>query len=364
MSTDSKILDEELLDIENTEGESQEQEIEQNQLRERAKKLMPITKKRWEKVDKEDNQYIMEEYFASMSNLSPSTVVQYRSAIRIFLVWNAEHNRNKKLHSITKRDFMKYITFLTNHGLSSSGIKLKKSAVSSMCNFIELVLADEIDDYKMFRNFAENLPNDVNTNVVYEKKLITKEEYQKMMDELIERGHTMGQCWLALAFTTGARRGELLQFKNDILTAPYEVDEDGNELNFKLTDYVRGKGSGRDGKQIRFMIPKDTMTYVEALVKENKKKGKSKYLFVTKYKGRVSQISTSWANDFCRRILSPIVGRRINPHLFKASAITHKLNDGHSISVVSEFLGHHSSIEVTQNHYNLQDNTAERNSLF
>lgn len=351
-------------DLNNIENEEIEVEIEQNQLRERAKKMDDITDERWDKVDKEDNVYIMDEYFASMSHLSPATRVQYESGIKIFLVWNAEHNRNKKLYQITKRDFMKYMTYLIDHGLSSSAIKFKKSSVSSLCIFIESVLIDEMDDYKNFRNFTQNLPTKVNGNSVYEKKLVTKAEYNQMMKVLEEKGDLRGMCWLNLAFTTGARRGELRQFTNDILEKPFEVDKDGNELNFKMTDYIRGKGQGRDGKQVRFMVGIESFKYIEPLVKQNRKKSKSKFLFANTYSGKTSAVSLSWANDFCRRILSPIVGRRINPHLFKASAITHQLMSGKDLKAVSKYIGQHESVDLTLSRYNLQDDDEARNDLF
>lgn len=338
------------------------QEINKNQLRERAKKLQDVDEERWSKVN-EHNKYIMEEYFASMSNLSEATVVQYKSAMRIFFVWNEENNRGKKIYEITKRDFMKYITFLTNHGLSSSAIKLKKSAVSSLCNFIELILSEEMEEYKTFRNFAEKLPNLISATQTYDKKVVTKTEYKKMMKVLEENEDYRGMCWLNLAFTTGARRGELRQFTRDILTTPYEVDKDGNELNFKMTGYIRGKGRGREGKKVRFMVSKDSMKYIEKLIESEKGKHKSKYLFVAHYQNKTKMVSLSWGNDFCRRILSPIVGRRINPHLFKATAITNLIDEGKDIRAVSKFVGQHESVETT-NIYILKDDSEEMNTLF
>ena len=105
------------------------------------------------------------------------------------------------------------------------------------------------------------------------------------------------------------------------------------------------------------------MPYVRALVEENKKKTKSKYLFVAFYSGKHNMISISWGNDFCRRILSPIVGRRINPHLFKATAITNKLEEGFSMEIVSRKLGNHESVQTTSV-YDLRDNDDEAEGLW
>lgn len=49
------------------------------------------------------------------------------------------------------------------------------------------------------------------------------------------------------------------------------------------------------------------------------------YLFNTQHGGQPKQMSKSWADDFCSDVLTDILSRRINPHLFKASCITYFL---------------------------------------
>jgi site-specific recombinase XerD len=65
-------------------------------------------------------------------------------------------------------------------------------------------------------------------------------------------------------------------------------------------------------------------------------------------------ISKEWADDFCTNVLSDILGRRINPHLFKASAITYLLEKGKDIKTVSKFVAQHNDISTTQSFYDLR----------
>ena len=65
-------------------------------------------------------------------------------------------------------------------------------------------------------------------------------------------------------------------------------------------------------------------------------------------------MSREWAADLCANTLSDILGRRINPHLFKASAVTNLLEKGKDIKLVSKYIAQHNSIETTLNHYDLR----------
>ena len=65
-------------------------------------------------------------------------------------------------------------------------------------------------------------------------------------------------------------------------------------------------------------------------------------------------MSREWAANFCTSTLSDILGRRINPHLFKSSAITNLLSKGKDIKIVSKYIAKHNDISTTMNHYDLR----------
>lgn len=326
-----------------------------NMLRDRSEKLPDVTEEKWECV-LEHNRKLVEEFLEINTQLSKKSILQYRSALKQFFYWVYEALNNKPMYKITKRDFLRYISYLDSRGMSSSGKGFKKSAVSSLCNYIENVLADEVEEYKTFRTFTKGLPP-IPKNRVYDKKKVTREEYELMMETLQNDENYLGMAWLATAFNTGARRAEIVQFKTEILDYDFADDK-----TYILSHIIRLKGAGEDGKQEKFMINKEAIEYMKMWVE--KRGYDHEYIFTIKFNGEIVPMRAEWGNSFCINVLSDIVGRRINPHLFKASAITHLLESGIDIAVVSKYVAHHNDVSTTSNFYDLRDFEEERNSIF
>jgi integrase len=240
--------------------------------------------------------------------------------------------------------------------MSSSAKGLKKSTVSSLCNYIENVLLDEMPIYKNFRNFTKGLPS-IPKNQTYEKIKITKEEYQLMIDTLIEKKNYMGAAWVAVAFQVGARRGEIRQFKIELLDYPIPEGQ-----NYILSHVVRGKGASLDGKPLKFMFNMEALKYIKIWIAN--RNYDNEYIFTVKDKGNIMRISETWADKFCARVLSKILGRRINPHLFKASCISTLLEDGVDLVLVSKYVAQHNDISTTSKFYDLREFEEEKNKIF
>lgn len=330
-------------------------EINKNMLRPIAPKLYEITDQMWQSINKE-NRELVEEYIEINKQLSERTKETYISALRQFFWFVYEKMNDKSFYLITKRDFMKYMSYLQDRGLSSSAISLRKASVSSFCNYIENVVADDISEYKNFRNFTRGMPA-IPKNQVYNKVPITYEEYELLIKTLEERKDYLGLAWVATAFNVGARRAELIQFKTEILDYPIQDNQ-----NFVISHVVRGKGASVDGKPLRYMIHMDALKYMKLWV-ENRKYD-SEYIFVTKYGGKVKPISNNWADRFCNVVLSPILGKRVHPHMFKASCITYLLENGKDLKLVSKYIAHHEDTATTSGFYDLRDFEEEKNNIF
>jgi integrase len=323
-------------------------------LRERAKKLPEVTDEMWKEVN-EDYRMLVEEYISVQSH-SPQTKKQYKSSLRQFGYFVAQSMNNKPLYKITKRDFLRYLSYLRDdRKMSSSGINLKKATVSSLCNYIENVVADDDENYKTFRNFTRGLPS-IPRNRVYDKVKVSYEEYQELMKVLESDENYLGMAWLATAFLVGARRSELIQLRTEILD--YKVPEG---QNYVLSHIVRGKGKSIDGKSLEYMIPLEVLPYWQKWIEY--RGYDSEYIFTTKYNGEVRQMSPTWADYFCSEVLSNILGRRINVHIFKNSCITYHLERGVDINLVSRFIAHHENVSTTQI-YDLRDFEDEKNGIF
>jgi len=326
-------------------------------LRDRAEKADDITEEMFAQVREEHRLLVNEFLDISKGSLSPKTLIQYRSALYHFFWWVHEVLNDKNLNKITKRDFLRYISFLQNRGLSSSSISLKKAAVSSFNNYIENIVADDDENYKSFKNFTRGLPS-IPKNQVYNKVKITKEEYDLMMETLLDDENYLGAAWVATAFNVGARRAEIPQFKTEILSYPIP---DGKSYVF--SHFIRLKGKGEDGKQRKYMINTDALRYMKLWVE--KRGYDHEYIFTTRYGGEIKPISDGWADDFCKNVLSDILGRRINPHLFKASCITYLLEVKKvSLELVSKHIAQHEDVSTTIKHYDLREFEEERDQIF
>lgn len=329
-------------------------EVEKNTLREPAKKLPPITDEMWIQVN-EDYRCLVEEFITTQAH-SPETKKQYTSCLKQFGWYLCNSMNNKPFYKLTKRDYLRFLSYIRdNRKMSSSAISLRKAAVSSLCNYIENVVADDDDNYRSFRNFTRGLPA-IPKNRVYEKVKVTKEEYDLMMSVLEEDENYLGMAWLAVAFTVGARRSEIIQFKTEILDYPVQEGQ-----TYVLSHKVRGKGRSDDGKILEYMIPLDALPYIKKWI--NTRGYESEYIFTTKYNGEIRKMSQTWADDFCSNTLSDILGRRINVHIFKNSCITHLLESGVDINLVSKYVAHHENIATTQI-YDLRDFEEEKNQIF
>lgn len=327
--------------------------IEKNMLRPRAKKLPDVTDEMFAKILPE-HQVLFKEFLDVNSQLREQTLNQYSSGLRQWFWWVHKNLDDKPMWKITKRDFLKYMSFLDSRNMSSSAKGFKKSAVSTLCNYIENVIADDDPNYKTFRNFTKGLPAIPKTQV-YDKIKVTKEEYDFMLDELLKRENYLGAAWLATAFNVGARRAELIQFKTEILDYPIPEGQ-----NYVLSHVVYGKGRG-DGKKLNYMVNKEALKYMKLWI--DKRGYEHEYIFTTNYGGKIKQMSLTWADEFCANVLSPMLGRRINVHIFKSSCITALLEQGVDISLVSKFVAHHESIETTSI-YDLRDFEEEKNKIF
>lgn len=328
-------------------------EIEKNMLRNRSKGLNPISDEMWGKVCRH-NRDLVKEFLDSNKHLSNTSLKQYKSALRQFFYFIFKELDNKPMYKITKRNFIKYFSFLQENNLSSSALKLKKSAVSALCIYIENIIAEEEEDYENFRNFTKAI-KDIPTNRVYNKLPMTIEEYEKCVEYLLEKEKYLGLAWLSMAFYSGARKKELRQFKTEIVNYEKKPNQ-----NFYETHIVYGKGRA-GGKPIKYMFNDEAMKYAKLWV--DNRDYESEYLFSTKYKGKINEISDGWANDFCQNVLSKICMRRINPHILRASACTRLLQEGKDFKAVSKLIMHHSNSDVT-GLYDLRDDDEAKNTLF
>lgn len=279
---------------------------------------------------------ILEE-FLMQPHFSKDTAKQYLSAGKIFLRYLHDGVGNKEIYKLKPKDGMLYQSWLNSIKLSSSAIRLRRSLVSSLCNYIELYYGEE-EDVKAFRNIFPKGVTHVPHSFKNEKEPLTLIEWNHLLDTLDEREEYQMKLYALLSFESAARRGEVIQIRKEC--ADYEKVKDSNRY---VTHFVRGKGKGEDGKQFRLQFGEDTMTAMKKWL-EVRQADDEPALFVRKFKdGRTEPLSREAFNEWCSSVFSEILGRRFAPHDFRRSRATILSEQGVPIERIQKLLQHNSS---------------------
>jgi len=301
-----------------------------------ADKMSEITDEQWSSINKINREKV-EEFLRESIQLSPQTLNQYTSALKIFFYWIKENAVDKDFWTIKGRDFLLYQNFLIRRGLSSSAVRFKRSAVSSFNNYIETYY-DE--DYPSFRNYVtKKIPSPVAVSV-HSKEPLTLDEYEKLCTELERQEMWQPLAYLKVSFSTGARRNEIKQLLKEIVS--YEPKIIGESKIYQTHD-LRCKGRGVAGKVRKLQMDDIAM---DAVKKWLSVRGDDDcpYVFVAKKDKQYQQISSEAMNRWCSVTFEKIVGRRVHPHLLRETrATTMVVEQGKDIKIAQKLLGHTSS---------------------
>lgn len=324
----------------------------------KKKRLPPVTEEQWEKVN--DFNKEITSLFLEQSHLSPQSLEQYESGAKIFFRWVHDSCGNKPLYQLKSRDALRYQNYLADNGQSANSAKFKRSVVSSLCNLIEVYYSDE---HPTFRNiFSRAIPAPVG-EPVHEKNPVTKEELEYLINTLKEQGELQMVAYIVFSYRSGARRSEVIQMSKNIVNYPKVKDKDGNEKNYYVTENIRTKGRGKDGKIRRLQFDDEARNAILAWL-EQRGDDDVDELFVRLYKdGRVEPLQATAFNDWCANKFSEILGKRIYPHIWRVSRASHMVVDeGKDIKAVQALLGHESS--ETSEIYVVRDNSSDLDAAF
>ncbi len=313
-------------------------------------KIEEVSLEQWNSINKK-NKKMVEEYLSSSSqSLSPQTLSQYESALKIYFRYIFENCDDKNFWEIKARDFLGYQNYLSKRGLSSSAIKFKRSAVSSFNNFLLLYWLDE---YPLFRNYISKAISSPPTNFVHEKNPPTIAEYQTLCNKLEELEMWQELAYLRFTFSTGCRKAESRQLLKEVVTyEPKVIDvtiknENGeNEIKESrsyLSNKIRCKGKNQIGKPRNLQFDETAMNAIKKWL-EIRGEDDNPYVFVSKHNDKYSQISLSALSAWNSKLFTKLVGRRIHAHIWRESRATSLvIEQGHNIKVAQKLLGHNSS---------------------
>ncbi len=326
-----------------------------------AKRSDDVTEEMWGEVST-FNREMVQDYLSNQTHLSVKTQTAYTSALRIYFWWVKENLKNKDCVDIKKKEFLRYLNWLTNRGLSDSAIKFKKSAVSALNKFIESYYEEE---YPMFRNYVTSEMVVIKTGYVHKKEPLTPAEYNNLCTRLTELGEWQKLAYLKFSYSTGCRRAETRQLLKEVVEytpqeKPVQIrDENGNiseiiSVAYKTHD-IRCKGRSKVGKVRKLQFGQDVMDVLKKWL-EIRGDDDCPYMFVIKQKnGVTTQVGEGTFNNWCNGLFEKIVGRRVHPHLLRESRATNLVVHEHkSLETAQKLLGHESS-ETTSKHYVIRD---------
>lgn len=315
-----------------------------------AKRSDEITDEMWSQVNK-FNRDMVADYLSNQTHLSPKSLIGYTSALKIYFWWVHDNLRDKNCTEIKKKEFLRYLNWLNNRGLSDSAMKFKKSSVSAFNKFIESFYEEE---YPLFRNYVTTEQRIALTGKVHEKIPLTPDEIDFLCEELEKREEWEKLAYVKFTYSTGCRRAEARQLLKEVVN--YEpkrkkimiADEEGIEHEVESVSYkthdIRCKGRSRQGKVRKLQFGEDVKKYLDKWL-EVRGDDDCPYMFVIKYaNGDVHQVGEDTFNGWCQGLFTQIMGRRINPHIFRASRATNLVcYQNRSIETAQKLLGHESS---------------------
>ena len=332
-----------------------------------AKKQSEVTDEQWLSVNKK-NRKIVEEFLRESTQLSSQTISQYESALKIYFYWIKENADDKDFDQIKSRDYLLYQNFLTRRGLSSSAVRLKRAAISSLNMFIETYYEE-----LKFRNYITKKIAAPPQAFVHEKEPMTLDEYAHMCRVLEDRKMWQQLAYLKFTFSTGCRRGESVQLLKEVInyeknTRDVKVkDEHGNEIvkqvSYYVTHKIRCKGRGKEGKVRVFQFDEDSMNAIKQWL-DVRGQDDCPYVFVSKTKdGKTKNLNPATLNLWSKTVFEKILGRRFHPHILRESRATSLVvEQGRDIKVVQMLLGHESSL--TSEGYVIRDDKDMSNEAF
>jgi integrase len=292
----------------------------------------------------------MEEFLDNSTELSPKSLKSYKSNLMIWFNWVRENLDNKKHIDIKSREYLRYQNWLVKLEHSSSDISNKRSAISTLNNYIMIYYEDL---YPSFRNFINKGIKKPEKAFVHEKIPPTKAEMAMMVEKLEEQEQWQKIAYLKFTFETGCRREESRQILKSLVEAEPIVknkkvkNEDGTEeekeIKYYLTPKIRCKGKGRTGKIRRLKFSDYSMNALKKWI-EVRGEDECEYMFVTKYGGKIKQVGETTFNQWATNTFAKLLGRRFHPHILREGRATSiVVEEGKPIEAAQKLLGHNSS---------------------
>lgn len=248
---------------------------------------------------------------------SEQTIRTYSAYMKDFV----HHFKGKVLETLTTNDINRYIISLQEeYNISASQQNQRINAVKF---YYEKVLKRDKTFYELERPRKKNpLP-----------KVLSKQEVKRIIDSCTNIKH---KCIISLLYSTGIRRGELLNLKIE------DVNSDRMQIRIE----------GAKGNKDRLTTLSKNML---PLLREYYLAYKPQYwLFESQEKGK--QYSEASIRQLLNKAVNKAgINKRVTPHMLRHSFATHLLEQGINLRNIQSLLGH-SSIKTTEIYTHISTN--------
>lgn len=180
----------------------------------RKTKMNKITSDEKTRLINKSNLRLKDDFLIYLKSIrrSSGTISGYDNDLLIFFTYIMENLDNKDFQRITKRDIVGFQNWLISNGNSSARIRRVKSAISSLSNYCENILADEEPEFDGYRSIVRKIENPPLQSVM-DKTVWEDAELESLLDKLVERKQYEKACFVALGMYGGRRKSELCRFK-------------------------------------------------------------------------------------------------------------------------------------------------------
>lgn len=292
-----------------------------------AEKLQQINK---------DNMRLKEDFLDYLKSLrrSEGTIAGYSNDLDIVFTYMLDRLGNKDFRKLTKRDIISIQNWLVSNGNSPARIRRVKSAMSSLSNYCENILADDDPDYDGYRAVVRKIENPP-LQAVREKTVWEDTELEEILDQLMSKKKFEMACFVALGVYSGRRKAELCRFKVS--------DFDESRLVCEGSLYKSTPIKTKGGKMLEcYTLAHKFKPYFDRWMEYRNEAGiDSEWLFPDKTDpDEHVQISTvnSWANT-----LSTMSGRDFYFHSLRHAFCSALIRAGIPDSVIVDIIGWSSS---------------------
>lgn len=264
---------------------------------------------------------------------SPLTINGYSNDLDIFFCWVLDNADNKPFASITKRELVRFQNWLCGDNQNSpSRVRRIKSAISSLSNYITAILDTE-DEFKDFKSIVRNIENPA-LQPVREKTVLSDEQVDKLLSELVKANKIEKACAVALAMFSGRRKAELSRFR----VSDFADDKIVCDGALYKSAPIQTKGKSL-GKYIScYTLVKDFKPYLDMWMKYREENGIDSEWLLPDPSDSSQQINistlNSWAQSFSR-----ILNVDFYWHCCRHRYTTYLVRAGIPDSVIADIVG-------------------------